>query len=243
MVVAEVVDDNEEDLLAAVEGGEDDIGHDAVGHQGLVAGVFCHPLQVVFLDELCKVGVGLFLLHGEHLGHIAAGAGYLQLPTYKALIHFLPVVEGAAVLYLHRYILKRLLIVLRNNLVDDVALVDVFLERQKYLHGVDGFYEVVGDGLADGLVHDVLLFALGNHHDGSLRLYLLDTLQGFKTRYAGHHFVKQYEVECMLLTLLYGVYAIAGNGYVIAFFLKKYYVGVKVFYLIINPKKLCCQWN
>ena len=106
LVVAEVVDDNEEDLLTAVEGREDDIGHDAVGHQGSVVGVFCHPLQVVLLDELCKVGVGLFLLHGEHLGHIAAGAGYLQFPTYEALIYFLPVVEGAAVLYLQRDVLE-----------------------------------------------------------------------------------------------------------------------------------------
>ena len=120
---------------------------------------------------------------------------------------------------------------------------DVLLERQQYLHGIDGLYEVVGDGLADGLVHDVFFFALGNHHDGRLRLYLLDTLQSLKARYAGHHLVKQYKVERMLLTLLYGVYAVAGNGDVIAFFLKKDYVGVKVFYLIINPKKLCCQWN
>ena len=134
-----------------------------------------------------------------------------------------------------------MLIVLRNNLGYDVALVDVLLERQQYLHGVDRLYQVVGDGFADGLVHDVLFFALGNHHDGGLRLYLLDALQCLKPGNAGHHLVKQNQVKRLTLTLLYGINAVAGNGDVIAFFLKKEYVGVKVFYLIINPKKLCCH--
>ncbi len=43
----------------------------------------------------------------------------------------------------------------------------------------------------------------------------------------------------MLQTLLYGIYSVAGNGDVITFFFEKENVGVKVFYFIINPKKLC----
>ena len=43
---------------------------------------------------------------------------------------------------------------------------DILLQGQQDLIGVDGLDEVVGNLLSDGLVHDVLFLALGDHNDG-----------------------------------------------------------------------------
>ena len=66
---------------------------------------------------------------------------------------------------------------------------DVLLQRQQYLVGIDGLDEVIGNLLADGLVHDVLLLALGDHHDGHLWCNLLNALQGLQATESGHHLV------------------------------------------------------
>ena len=46
-----------------------------------------------------------------------------------------------------------------------LLLVHVLLDREQHLVGVDGLDEVVGDLRPHGLVHDVLLLALGDHDD------------------------------------------------------------------------------
>ena len=93
----------------------------------------------------------------------------------------------------------------------------MLLQREQYLHRIDGLDEVVGYLGADGLVHDVLLFVLRHHDDGSLGLYVLDALERLKSCQTGHHLVEQHEVERLLLTLLDGVHAIAGHDDVVAF--------------------------
>ena len=73
-----------------------------------------------------------------------------------------------------------------------LATVDVLLERQQYLVGVDGLDKVVGNLLSDGLFHDVLFLALGNHDHGQRGMQLLDALESLQTAKARHLLVKQY---------------------------------------------------
>ena len=65
-----------------------------------------------------------------------------------------------------------------HRLSDNLLAVDVLLQRQQYLVGIDGLDEVVGNLLADSLVHDVFLLTLCHHDDRHLRCHLLDALQG-----------------------------------------------------------------
>ena len=99
---------------------------------------------------------------------------------HQPLVDLRPVLPRAAVHDLHGYLLEVLLILALCHLGLYLAPVDVLLQRQQYLVGVDGLDEVVGNLLADGLFHDVLLLALRHHHHGQRRLEFLDVLQGLQ---------------------------------------------------------------
>ena len=112
---------------------------------------------------------------------------------------------------------------------------DVLLERQENLVGVDGLDEIVGYLGADGLVHDVFFLALGTHYHRCGRLYVLDLLQCLQTAESWHHLVKQDEVEGLLAALLDGVGSVAYCDNLVTFFLEEDDVGLEKFHLIIYP--------
>ena len=136
----------------------------------------CHPVHIVLTNVFAKASVSLLLLHIEHLRHLRIGSAELQFPAYQPLVNIDPVLPRATVHNLHRQLLELLLITGLHRLRHDFAAMDILLQRQQYLVGVDGFDQIVSYLLADGLVHDVFLFALRHHHDGNLRSYLLDAL-------------------------------------------------------------------
>jgi hypothetical protein len=62
--------------------------------------------------------------------------------------------------------------------VDDLVLVDVFLQGQQHLHGIDRFDQVVGNFMTNGLVHDVFFLAFGDHYHRQGRKQGLDLVKG-----------------------------------------------------------------
>ena len=98
----------------------------------------------------------------------------LQLPVHECLVYLYPVVVRCRIIDLHGYAPHVLLIVGIGSLGDDILLMDILFQGEQYLVRVDGLDEVVGNLGADGLVHDVLLLALGHHHHGHCGLHLLD---------------------------------------------------------------------
>ena len=113
---------------------------------------------------------------------------------------------------------------------------DVFLDRQEHLVRIDGLDEVVGDFRADGFVHDVLFFGLGDHHDGGRGGVFLDPGEGFESGHPGHHFVEDDEVEGFLLHHLDGVVAVVAGFDFVSFVLQKQEVGFQEFDLIVYPQ-------
>ena len=91
-----------------------------------------------------------------------------------------------ALLYLHGYIHEVLLIAALRHLRLNSLTVDILLQGEEYLVGVDGLDEVVGNLRADGLVHDILLLTLRHHDDGCGWLYVPDELQRLKTAQSWH---------------------------------------------------------
>ena len=67
---------------------------------------------------------------------------------------------------MHGYLLEILLVLVLRHFVLYLMAVDVFLQGQQDLVGIDGLDQIVGNLLADGLFHDILLFTLGHHDDG-----------------------------------------------------------------------------
>ena len=100
---------------------------------------------------------------------------------------------------------------------------------------VDGLDEIVGDFRPDSLVHDVFLFALGTHHNGSSGLDVLDLLQGLQSAQSRHHFIEEDEVEGLLPAQLDGIRAIAHRGNLVTFLLQEDDMRLEELNFIIDP--------
>ena len=135
----------------------------------------------------------------------------LQFPIHEALVYLYPVLGRGRIVDLHGYAPHVLLVVGIGGLSDDISLVDILLEGEQYLIGVDGFDEVVGNLRSDSLVHDVLLLALGDHDYGYGWAHLLDEGQRLQPREARHVLVEQDEVVALLSQTIEGIASI-GRG-------------------------------
>jgi hypothetical protein len=70
-----------------------------------------YPALVVAADELGKGTVGLRLLHPQHLVHVCVGTREFELPEHEVLVHFVPVVDGAAELIIMLMLCEFLLVI------------------------------------------------------------------------------------------------------------------------------------
>jgi len=116
-----------------------------------------------------------------------------------------------------------------------LLLVHVLLDREQHLVGVDGFDEVVGDLRAHGLVHDVLLLALGDHDHGGRGAHLLDLGEGFESRHAGHHFVEDDQVVGSFGSHVDRVVSVVAGVHLVPFPLQEQHVGLQQFDFVIDP--------
>lgn len=165
-----------------------------------------------------------------------SAAASLHFPESQFLIEAHPVVERRCQGY-HRGYVGELRTVVNRSLFRHKALgVQVFLYRQEYLVGVDRLDEVVGDVVADSLVHDILLLTLGDHYDGSGRCRLLDALQRLQPGQSRHVLIENDEVEMLRLREFEGIAAVVDGHEVISFGFEEHYVGLEEVNLIIGPK-------
>ena len=248
LVVSEVVYHDEEHLLPLVQNREDPVSEDVRAHHRAVVGRRCigslsgipiphqvYPFQIVPGDEFGESDVSLLLLHGEHFGHLAVGIAQFQFPFHESSVYFHPVAAGTAVHHLQCNLLVVLLVSALRHFGHDILLVDVLFQREQDLARVDGLDEIVGDFRPDSLVHDVFLFALGTHHNGSSGLDVLDLLQGFQTAQSRHHFIEEDEVEGLLPAQFDGIRAIAHRGNLVTFLLQEDDMRLEELNLIIDP--------
>ena len=246
LVVTEIIEHHEEHFLTTAEQRE----HLGLKHlwrqhrtvDGLLTACIGgrergHPLEIVLLDELGKSVVCFFLLHGQHISHTAVCTAQFQFPVHEATIHISPVFPFATILNLHGYLLETLLVLALCHLCLYLPSVDVLLQCQQNLVGVDGFDQVIGNLLSDGLLHDVFLLALGHHHHRQRRLQLLDALQRFQSTQAWHLFVEQYKVEIVFTTLVDGIRTIRHRHHLIAFLLQEQQVSPQLLHLVIHPQQ------
>ena len=234
LVVAEIIKHYQEHLLANIQQGEYLRLEYLVRHDWVLLAL--HPIHIMLFHVFRKTAIGFFLLHLQHLRHLRVGGAQLQLPAHQTLVDVNPLVPCAAVHNLHRQLLELLLVARLHGLRHYLAPVDVLLQRQQYLIGVDRLDQVVGNLLSDGLIHDVLLLTLRHHHHRQLRSQFLDALQGFQSREAGHHLVEQHQVETTLAAFLDGVGSVRYRHHLVAFFLQEEQVGLQQLHLVVSPK-------
>ena len=121
----------------------------------------------------------------------------------------------------HRQLAEGLLVVDGHLVAEEVLLVEVLLEAKQDLVGIDRFDEVVGDVGTNGVFHNVLLLALGNHHDRNVRMRFLDVLQGLQTAESGHILIQENDVDELFFQDFNGFAAAQGGNHVVAFGFQK----------------------
>ena len=174
------------------------------------------PGLIVFPHKFIEGRIGLPLLHHEHLLHAAVGSCCkFHLPIHKFAIQIVPVLDGAAGAYELRQLGKLLAVAGGSSLGDELSGVKVLFNRQEYLGRVYRLDKVVRYLASDSLIHDIFLFALGNHYHRHMWSRLLYEHQCLKAGKAGHVLVKNNQVERMLPDKLKRVAAIIDSGYII----------------------------
>ena len=117
----------------------------------------------------------------------------------------------------------------------ELMLVDVILDGEQHLIGIDGLDDVIGDFRTDGFVHDILLFAFGNHDYGGGGTHLLDLGKRFETRHAGHHFVEDDQVIGAVADHVDRIVTVVAGIDVISFLPQEKYMRFQQFDFIIDP--------
>ena len=96
---------------------------------------------------------------------------------------------------LHGNLAEFALVVRHGFFADQSTLVQVLLNRQQDLIGVDRLDQVIADFGADGFLHDVFLLTLGDHDDRQMRPLVLDASERLQPVQAGHLLVQKNQVK------------------------------------------------
>ncbi len=239
LVVAEVVDQQQRGLGVPLGLGEDLRAHERVRHHGRVVRAAVDPVAVVAAHEFAELLVGFALLVGEHLADARIGrVGQLDLPPREAAVERAPVGERVGHLEPGGEAPEFGAVVGRGLLGDEPLLVYVLLDREQHLVRIHGFDKVVGDLRTHGLVHDVLLLALGDHDHGRGGAHLLDLGEGFEAGHAGHHLVEYDQVVGRFRGHVDGVVAVVAGLHLVAFLPEEEHVGLEQLHFVVYPEYL-----
>ena len=191
----------------------------------------------MLLVKAAVLRVGLALLREKDVVDIVVvGTRQFQIPIDQAAVHLLPLFGVHTVRQLHAYLAKLLLVVLRTVLALQPTPLGVLLHRQQQLTGRHGFNQVVADFSAEGVIHNMFLLALGNHHHRQLRPALLDELQRVDAAQAGHLLVEEHQIGHHRLQLVERVASALHGHHAIALLLEVQYMGFQQVDFIIGPK-------
>ncbi len=237
LVEAEIVDEKKRRLVRCVRHGKHLLAEQILRqHRRLVAAVR-EPVQIMVADELGELVVGLVLLVGENFADARIGRfGQLHLPSHELPVDLHPVVERPRIGERRGDAAELAAVIGRRLFGDELQAVHVFLDGEQHLIGIDGLDEVVGDLRTHGLVHDILLLALGHHDDGRHGAQFLDARQRFETGEPRHHLVEDDQVELPRGHQIEGVVAVVAGFDVVAFPLEEQDVGFEKFDLVVHPQ-------
>ena len=193
--------------------------------------------------KTAKLEIGFLLLREQDVVDIVIlGTGQFKFPIDQFAVHLLPLLGIHPVLQLHTYLTETLLVTHSAALVLQTAHLGMLLHREPYLVGVDGLDKVVANLTSQGILHQVLLFALGNHHHWQLGPALLDAGQGVYAAQSGHLLIQKHHIHpltCLLLfQLVYGIGPRIDRHHRAALLLKEKDMRLQQVYLIIGPKYL-----
>ena len=196
LVIPKVVDQYEQCCAPPIQQRLYGLGHHLWRQKGvfLIAATVnvLHPIPVIGFDVLGKLTSGIHTLHVQHLRHaLVTRGGQLQVPMHQSLVDVLPIFTAQPVHQPHAQFTELPLVVAHGFFSHQPFLIQNLFERKQNLVGVQWLDQVIGHFGADGLLHNVLLLTLGDHHARQVGTALLDPLQGFQSGETGHVFIQK----------------------------------------------------
>ena len=218
LVISQIIEHHQINLFSCVEQRENHLLKDVGAHDRTMVWVI-QPVDIVLHDKLGKLLISIRLLHLQHFLHRTVGLCQLQFPKHQLLIHLHPVVQISGIIDLHTDI-PEVLLITRIGLVGlNRFLVQMALERQKYLVGINRLNQIIRNLCTNRLVHDILLLTLRHHHRRHGRIHLLDALQSFQTCQTRHVLIQENQVEVPFLAQVNRVLPIRSSHHLIIFLL------------------------
>ena len=176
LIVAEIVEHHPHHALSRFEFGKHGFAH----HHGREQGrVFCigmlHPRLIVAANKLGEGGIGFFFLRAQQFVHRRVGSFFkLQLPVHQFFVEFFPRFGILRIVHTQRNAREVLSITDFGVFLSNLLCVDMLFEREKNLHRIDGFQQIVCDLRSDGLIHQIFCLVFRHHHHGHLRMQGFD---------------------------------------------------------------------
>ena len=209
-----------------------------VGHHGRLFEAR-HPMLVMRLHEPGKLLVRLGMLVFQNLQHATVPRSpKLGMPMAQSLVNLCPFVCVEPAAELHGEFAKLPHVGRLGLLPLQTTVVQGLLDGQQDLVGVDWLDEVVADFGANGLLHDVLFLAFGDHDDRQLWPFVLDPLQGFNAVDARHVFVQKNHIKGVGFYLFEGFHPAVDTGHVVSLFLQKHDVRLQQIDFVVCPKNV-----
>ena len=175
----------------------------------------------MLLDKAPELAVAFAPLIPNHLAETrVAQARHFDVPLTELPMYVNPSLPSRA-----RDLLADLAgpkdVVLPGLALANLPRVEELFASHEDLAGVDRLRQVIVDAAANGFVHQVLFFVLGDHNYRHVGIGHLDLLQGRKPVQPRHHLVEQHDVKGRLGNKGDGVLAVAHRRHRVAPFVEK----------------------
>ena len=167
---------------------------------------------------------------------MSLGLFQFQFPIYQPTIHIIPVFPRKRIVDLDIDAIEILLVTARRFFRNNLFPIEIFFDGKQDLIGIDRLYQIIGDFIADRLIHNIFFLTLGYHDDRSLRSKFLDTAQRFEAAQSRHIFIEDYQIEMPGLDLIESIAAIGHGNDLIPFLAKKQDMRFQQIDFIIGPK-------
>ena len=163
---------------------------DVIRQGGALFFVGIHPVDIIAFDIFTELHIAFPALVVDNLAQFLIRQRIqIDIPGAELVIDLDPVLRREMGHQFHGDLVQLLGVIAGKFFLGDIARFQDFLSRAKDLAGIDRLGEVIVDLRPDGILHQALFLAFGDHDDWEPRADLLDLGQGGQAVLAGHHLV------------------------------------------------------
>ena len=235
LIIPQVVHDDHHRLLPFLHPRENPLAEDGRRENRRVTPA-AQPGDILPHDETAELALGLTALVVQHLSHTPRSRVFqLHIPVDQPPVDIGPCLKVTGLHDAAGEISELILITRDRMLLTDTVLLRKLLQRQQQLLGSHRLDQIIRYLRADGLLHQILLLTLGDHHHRQVGDQLLDTQQGVQTAQPRHLLVDEHHIKRLSLHPLQGIHTVGLCLHMISLLTQEKDLRAQQVYLIIHP--------